>query len=152
MKRIGIIIVCHNDEKNIDKDKFIKHLNKTKYLDLCFVNNASRDTTYQVLKDIKEMSKTNVSIVDIKKFKSDISAVRSGARFMFSQFDLKHIGYVSTNLLNNKKHSISGVIKHIRENQDVILNYNNKLKEKSSIKKTLFQSVFSITDYLEKIN
>lgn len=150
MIRIGIIIVCHNIEKNINKNLFVKHLNQAKNLELCLVNNASRDNTYQILKEIKELSLIDFSIVDIKKFKSDNSAVRSGARFMFNQFDLNHLGYVNTNLLNTKKYSINGLINHIRENQDLILEYNKSLKESSKIKQTLFQSVFSINEYLEK--
>ena len=150
MIRIGIIIVCHNIEKNINKNLFVKHLNQAKNLELCLVNNASRDNTYQILKEIKELSLIDFSIVDIKKFKSDYSAVRSGARFMFNQFDLNHLGYVSTNLLNNRKYSINGLINHIRENQDLILEYNKNLKQSSKIKQTLFQSVFSINEYLEK--
>lgn len=149
--KIGIIIVFHNDEINIDTCFFIEHLNNAKNAEICLVNNASRDNTHNILKEIKELSLTKVSIVDIKKFKSDIAAVRSGARFMFNQFDLNHIGYVSTDLLNNKKYSINGLIKHISENQDVILNYNIKVIERKEIKQTLFQSVFSIIDYLEKL-
>ncbi|WP_396600833.1 glycosyltransferase [Algibacter sp. R77976] len=151
MMRIGIIIVCHNIEKNINIDLFVKHLNKAENLELCFVNNASKDKTHQILKDIKEISKKNFSILDIKKFKSDTSAIRSGARFMFNHFDLSHIGYVSTNLLNNKIYSFSNLIKEIRMHQDVILKYNANVKEKTKMKQTLFQSVFSITEYLEKL-
>ena len=149
--KIGIIIVCHNIEKSIDMGLFVKHLNQAENLELCFVNNASKDNTHQILKDIKEQSITNFSILDIKKFKSDTSAVRSGARFMFNRFDLNHIGYISTNLLNNKKYSFNHLIKEIRMHQDVILKFNTKLKEKNKMKQTLFQSVFSITEYLEKL-
>ncbi|XMO86448.1 glycosyltransferase [Algibacter sp. AS12] len=150
MIRIGIIIVCHNIENNINTDLFVKHLNKAKNIEFCFVNNASKDNTHQILKDIKEISKKNFSILDVKRYKSDNSAVRSGSRYMFSQFNLNHIGYVSTNFLNKKKYSICGLIKHIRTNQDYILEYNKQLKEDSVMKQTMFQSVFSITEYLEK--
>jgi hypothetical protein len=149
--RIGIIIVFHNDEKNIDTGFFIKHLKQAKNAELCLVNNASRDNTSQKLKEIKESSSlANISIVDIKKFKSDISAVRSGARFMFNQFDLNHIGFISTNMLN-KNNNIHRLVKAISKNQNDILNYNIKILEKKEMKQTMFQSVFSITEYLEKL-
>ena len=149
--RIGIIIVFHNNEKDIDTQFFIEHLNQAKNLELCLVNNASKDNTYQLLKEIKESCSSNVYLVDVKKFKSDISAVRSGARFMFNQLDLKHIGYFSTNLMNIKNYSINSLIKAISKNQDVILKYNVTVIEKKEMKQTLFQSVFSITEYLEKL-
>ncbi len=149
--KIGVIIVLHNNEKDIDADFFIEYLNQAKNVEICFVNNASRDHTYQLLKEIKESSERTVSLVDIKKFKSDISAVRSGARFMFNQFDLEHIGYISTNQIKSKPYSINSLIKSMSENQDVILKYNISIMKKKEIKQTLFQSVFSIIEYLEKL-
>lgn len=149
--KIGVIIVFHNNEKDIDTDFFIEYLNQAKNIELCLVNNASRDNTYQLLKEIKESCETTISLVDIKKFKSDISAVRSGARFMFSQFDLQHIGYISTNLISSKRYSINSLIQSISKNQDIILEYNISIMKKNEIKQTLFQSVFSIIEYLEKL-
>ena len=149
--KIGVIIIFHNNEKDIDTEFFIEYLNQTKNLELCLVNNASRDNTYQLLKEIKESCETTVSLVDIKKFKSDISAVRSGSRFMFNQFDLQHIGYISTNLINSKSYSIKSLIKSMSKNQNIILEYNISIMKKKEIKQTLFQSVFSIIEYLEKL-
>ncbi|WP_298342972.1 glycosyltransferase [uncultured Algibacter sp.] len=149
--KIGVIIIFHNNEKDIDTEFFIEYLNQTKNLELCLVNNASRDNTYQLLKEIKESSETTVSLVDIKKFKSGISAVRSGSRFMFNQFDLQHIGYISTNLINSKSYSIKSLIKSMSKNQNIILEYNISIMKKKEIKQTLFQSVFSIIEYLEKL-
>ena len=149
--KIGIIIIFHNNEKDIDKKKFIEHLNATKNLELCLVNNCSKDKTYQLLKEIKEGSETNLSIVNIKKFKSDEAAVRAGARYMFNEFNLNHLGYVSTNLLNLKRYGLNRLIKAISENQNFILKYNIETLERKEIKLTLFQSVFSVIEYLKKI-
>lgn len=149
--KIGVIVVFHNNEKDIDSGLFIEHLSEAKNLELCLVNNASRDKTYELLKEIKEMCFKNVSLVDIKKFKSDDSAVRSGARFMFNQFDLKHVGFVNTNQINDKIDTVSNLIKMVSENQDVILKYNCDVIKLKGIKQTLFQSVFSIVEYLEKL-
>jgi GT2 family glycosyltransferase len=120
--KIGIIIVFHNNEKEIDTKFFIEHLNQTTDLELCLVNNASKDKTYPLLKEIKETC-TNASIVNIKKFKSANSAVRAGARYMFNQFDLNHLGYVSSNLMHINYQDLNGLIQSITENQDVLLNY-----------------------------
>lgn len=149
--RIGAIIVFHNNEKEIDANFFVKHLNMAKNIDVCLVNNASKDNTYELLKEIKMQSVTHVSLIDVKKFKSDISAVRSGARFMFNHFDLNHIGYISTNLMNNKIYNINNLIRVICENQNMILNYNIKAVKEKQIKQTMFHSVFSITEYLDKL-
>lgn len=149
--RIGVIIVFHNSEKHIDVDFFVNYLDKAKNLEFCLVNNASKDNTYKVLKEIKISATTSVALVDIKKFKSDISAVRSGARFMFNQFDLDHIGFISTNLINTKKYSINSLIYTMSKHQDAILKYDKNEIEKKHIRQTLFQKVFSIIEYLEII-
>lgn len=145
--RTGIIIIFHNNEKEIDTTYFINQIKQTSNLELCLVNNDSKDDTYKLLKEVKDACK-NVSVVDIKKFKSNTSAIRSGARFMFNRFDLKHLGYVSANSLKIKHYGLIALIKVIVENQELIVNYNVKSLKK---KQTLFQSLFSVIDYLKNI-
>ena len=131
---------------DIDIDYCIKYLNNVKGIEICLVNNHSKDNTYEVLKEIKEYCK-NVSIVNIKKFKSDSSAVKAGARFMTSQFNLKHLGFVNMNMIS-KYDSLNMLIKDIRDNQIDILNYEQSLSNKKGIKLTMFQSLFPVVDYL----
>lgn len=148
--KIGIIIIFHNNEKDIDTSVFIEQLNQTKNIELCFVNNSSKDNTYTLLNDINEAC-ANVSLVNIKTFKSDVSAVRAGARYMFNKFNLKHIGYVTTNLLITKYDGLNGLINAINQNQDVIVSYNIETLKRKQIKLTLFKSLFSVIEYLKKI-
>jgi len=148
--KLGIIIICHNNENDIDIDHCIKHLNKVKDIEICLVNNNSKDKTYNVLMEIKERCE-NVSIVDIKKFKSDNSAVKAGARFMSSQFNLKYLGFVNSNMIYEYE-DLSMLIKSIRDNQVDISNYNQSFSNKKGIKLTMFQSLFPLMDYLAKTN
>lgn len=148
--KIGIIINFHNNEKDIDPNVFIKQFIKTSHLQFCLVNNASKDNTFELLNEIKNKC-CNVSVVNVKKFKSDISAIRAGARYMSSQFDLNHLGYVSINLLNISHHGLKGLIEAISENQQHLLKFNIQELNNRKIKLSLFQSLFSIVDYLKKI-
>ncbi|AXO80413.1 glycosyltransferase [Olleya aquimaris] len=149
--KIGVIIIFHNNENDIDTDCFIQQIQKTPNLELCLVNNNSKDNTYKILDQIKQCC-NNVSVVNINKFKSDVSAVRAGARFMASQHDLEHLGYATANLLNKNEHGLNGLIKAISKNQDLILDFNIENLKKRDIKLTLFKSLFSIIDYLKKLN
>jgi hypothetical protein len=144
--KTGLIIIFHNIENHMDTSFFIEQIKKASNLELCFVNNNSKDNTNELLNDVRDEC-SNVSVVNVRKFKSDISAAKAGARFMFNEFDLKYLGYVSTNMLNIKHHGLNGLIKLITENQDAILNYRMKTLKK---KQTLFQSLFSLLDYLKK--
>jgi glycosyltransferase involved in cell wall biosynthesis len=147
---LGIIIICHNNENDIDIRHCVKYLNKVKDIEICLVNNHSKDNTYNLLKEIKGYCE-NVSIVNIKKFKSDSSAVKAGARFMSSQFNLKYVGFVTSNTIYEHE-GLSLLIKSIRDNQVDISNYNQSLSNKKEIKLTMFQSLFPLMDYLAKIN
>ena len=145
--KAGIIIIFHNNENDMDTTYFIEQIQQTPKLELCLVNNDSKDATYDMLKEVKEEC-SNVSVVNVRKFKSDIAAVKAGARFMYSEFDLKHLSYVSVNLLNLNEHGLNGLITLITENQNAILNYKIKALKK---RPTFFQSIFSLLDYLKKI-
>ncbi len=147
--KLGIIIICYNNESDIDIKQCVKYLNKLDGIEICLVNNHSKDNTYEVLKEIKEYC-NNVSVVNIKKFKSDTSAVRAGARFMFNQFNLKHLGFA--NLNNNHKENLSILIKDIKDHKTDILRYNLGILNETEIKLTMFQSLFPVIDFLIKIN
>lgn len=71
---------------------------------------------------------------------------------MASQHDLEHLGYATANLLNKNEHGLNGLIKAISKNQDLILDFNIENLKKRDIKLTLFKSLFSIIDYLKKLN
>ena len=148
--KTGIIITFHNYEKEIDPSLFISSCNKSKNIEFCLVNNDSKDDTYLILKEIKEEC-NNVSIVNIKKFKSDISAVKSGARYMINQYKLSHLGYINANLLNKQYKGLNNVIVNISKYQEDMIKYDKKVLKNQNKKKTLFQRLFSVVDYLTKL-
>jgi hypothetical protein len=149
--KIGIIIIFHNNEKNINRELFSEQINKTQNIKLCMVNNCSDDKTFQILKEIKEKCESKVSIVDIKKNVSESSAKRAGARYMFNQFELNHIGYINTNSIDFKKDDLYNLIKNICDNKKEILEYNIEILKEKEVKQTMFQSLFSVIEYLKNI-
>lgn len=148
--KLGIILTFHDYEKYIDKDIFIKYANQFENVKLCLVNNESKDNTYNILKDIKERC-DYVSVVNIKKRKADISAVKAGARFLFNQYHFDHLGYVNANQLNKSNNELEIILKSINKNQHELVDYNLKVLDNKATKQTLFQKLFSIVDYLVKL-
>jgi glycosyltransferase involved in cell wall biosynthesis len=146
--KTGIIIICYNNEYKIDKDLCIKYINNVQDVEFCLVNNNSEDNTYEILKDISETCK-NVSVVNINKYKNSTSAVRAGARFMFNEYNLKQLGFITTNTFS-KYENLSMLIKVIDENQKDISKYDLKILNAKETKLTLFQSLFPVMDYLAK--
>lgn len=146
--KLGIIFIFRNSCKYIDQQYLIKKLNKAENLEICFVNNCSTDETYQILKSIKD-SVNNISLVNIKKLKTDDSAVRAGARFMFNNFDINHIGFVNTKQINHE--GFNDLIKDICKNREAILSYNQMIVREQKIRKTLFQKLFSVAGHIKAI-
>jgi len=110
--KIGLIIVFRNNENEIDTKFIVDYSNKIKHIELCFVNNESNDNTYKLLKEIKNKCH-NISLVNIKKFKSHNTAVRAGARYMFNEFRLDHLGYVNVNDLKRSNINLKVVLTEI---------------------------------------
>lgn len=148
--KLGIIIICYNNENDIDKGHCVKYLNNLKDIEICLVNNNSKDNTYNALKEIKEHCK-NVSIVNVKIFKSDNAAVKAGSRFMSYQFNLKYLGFVNSNMISKYK-GLSLLIKAIGDNQVDISKYNQSFLNNKGIKLTMFQRLFPVMEYLAKTN
>lgn len=148
--KTGIIIICHNNEYGIDKDTCIQQINNVQDIEFCLVNNKSEDNTYELLKDISEKCK-NVSVVNINKYKCSKSAVKAGARFMFNEYNLKQLGYITTNTFI-KFENLGVLIKFIQENQLDILRHKEKMLHTKETKLTLFQNLFPVMDYLANSN
>jgi len=148
--KLGIIIICHNNESEIDIDHCVQLLHKLTDFKICLVNNNSQDRTFEMLNEIKERC-DNISIVDMKKYKSGNSSIKAGARFMLSQYNLQHIGFIETEKINLYQ-NLSDLFKDIKQHKVDISNYNQRPYNSKGIKLTMFQSLFCVIDYLIKGN
>lgn len=125
----GIVIVFSEDEDRINKDE-LRNLSNHKNIELCLVNNGSKDHTLEVLNAVKDtLESSSISIIDIKKNIKTIAAVKAGARYLFSVEDLKYIIYLKSNILSYFKNRQFEVLKKI-ENEFVssFLKKNNRKK------------------------
>jgi glycosyltransferase involved in cell wall biosynthesis len=146
--KIGIIIIFHNNENDIDKEMFSNLLNKTKLTPLCFVNNGSKDNTLEVLKLLKNEFHSKVSILDVKRNKGTELAIKAGARYLFNTDELNHIGYVNMNSFSGYK-DFNKLIWVIESNKDLIIQYNTQDLSNTTNQRKLFKNIFSIVEYLE---
>ncbi|EDP71261.1 hypothetical protein FBALC1_02217 [Flavobacteriales bacterium ALC-1] len=149
--KIGIIIIFHNNETQIDKDFLIEQINAFETIELCFVDNDSKDQTLNLLQEIRESCISHVSIVEVKKNTSEDAAKRAGARYMYNQFNLKHIGFVNVAELHKKGQQLSSIIKNLSLNKIEVIDLNSRIIEEQDVKRTFFKSIFSLVDYLKNI-
>ena len=92
--KIGIILPCHNIEKQINVAAFLYFLKHHSKFHLCFINNGSFDKTKMILEKIKRDAAREVSIIDIKKKKNKVAVIRAGIRYLNSRIDLGAIELV----------------------------------------------------------
>ena len=148
---IGIIIIFNNNEHQIEKQFIIEQVNLCDNIEVCLVDNFSKDNTLEVLKEIKDACPLKVSVVEIKKYSSEQAAKKAGARFMFNQFNLKHIGFINVSALHNKNQHLNPLIETMCKNRDFIIDYNQKTIRQREVKQTLFKNIFSVVEYLKNI-
>ncbi len=89
--KIGILILFHNDEKEIEIPQFIDLFTKKGNLEICFINNGSTDKTLEILKEIREEATVPISIIDVKKDKGHHAAIKAGVRYLASEDELRYI-------------------------------------------------------------
>lgn len=146
---IGVIIIFHNNEIDINPKEFVKHIDAADHIKICFVDNESKDETLEKLLEIKDISANKVSIVQIKKKVSKEAAKRAGARFMFNDFNLNHLGFIDTSVLIEHNYNLNKIVASLCEKKDEIIAFDKKNKSEQRTKSTLFKSVFSVLDYFK---
>ncbi len=148
--KIGVIIIFHDNELHIEKRFLIEQINECNAIEFCLVDNNSKDKTLQLLMEIKETCSSHISVVEIKKQNSVDTAKKAGARYMFNQFNLRHIGFVDANSIQ-EGHTLNMLVASICRNKQSIIDTNLKVIENQKIKQTLFKSIFSVVEYLQNI-
>lgn len=144
--KLGIIIVCQNNENELNERFYRSYVAQLQEIEVCLVNNNSSDATFDMLNSLSDDC-PNVSVVHMKKSKPSLAAVRAGARYMYNEFNLKHVGYV----LNFKKMNMQIFFETVYQNKEHILLYNLQLQNSGNSRKSLIRALFSIDDYLEKL-
>ncbi|WP_299158379.1 glycosyltransferase [uncultured Tenacibaculum sp.] len=97
--KVGILILFCNNEKEIIEYKQAKLFNLKSDSEICFINNGSKDNTLEALEMIRDNVKKRISILDIKKNKGINTAVKAGARYLFSRGDIDYIVYMRPSML-----------------------------------------------------
>ncbi|WP_139957319.1 glycosyltransferase [Flavicella sediminum] len=89
--KIGIILPCFNIEKHINLATIFSLIELYSDLHFCFVNNASSDDSLSILEYIKRETNEEVSVLDIKRNKSQTAVLKAGVRYLNTKVNLKWI-------------------------------------------------------------
>jgi len=96
--KTGIIIPCYNEEKRLNQEAFVRFAQEHEDYHLCFVNDGSKDRTLHVLNRMRAQAPSGISIVDVKKNSGKATAVRAGARYLYTLDEIAYIGFMDADL------------------------------------------------------
>lgn len=97
----GVIVVFEKNDIDSLKSTRIKFLYNNK-LDFCFVNNGNDNKVLKFLYKLKEASKSNISILNIRKEKPLLPAVKAAVRFLKNKENIDLIIYTEPKTIYNK--------------------------------------------------
>ncbi|NRA93313.1 MAG: hypothetical protein HRU26_11620 [Psychroserpens sp.] len=87
-----------------------------------------------------------MSVVNIKKAKSEPATVRAGARYMINNFNLKYLGFLS----ESSEKQLIEMIDFAKLNLHDIKTRKFTEKNKRTEKQTYGHSIFSLSDLMKK--
>jgi hypothetical protein len=134
MKKGIIIIFGKNDLPFSERMSFKSAFNK-KYK-ICLVNNGNDSKVLKFLNKLKELSKCDISIINLKKEKELMLAVKAGVRFLTNTEDINIFVYTKPKNILDKN-----IIKKILKISDEDL--DNKIDER-----VLLRKVYSIEELI----
>lgn len=150
--KIGVIILFFNNEKEIDSIQFKNIFNQIKNMEVCFVNNGSKDNTLQMLKFIKDENNANIHLLDIKKNIESDAAVRAGARYFYNEQGLNCIGYVDAYKFSDFN-NLNKLLKAIENYRNLIINdsLTTAANRRQKIERKSCKKVFSILEKFKNL-
>jgi len=144
---VGIILIFNNNENILNFDLITQTLNAATELHFCLVNNGSTDNTLYLLNEVKQESHNQTSVLDIKKYKSAVFALKSAARYLNSTEKIKHYGYLEIENSN----SITILNRLIDSNNDTPIQLNLKHFVNPQEDRLIIKNTFFLMDYINTI-
>lgn len=131
----GIIIIFGKSDVNILDNLFLK-LFLNKEIKFCLVNNGNNQKVPKLLQGVKKTSKSDISILTLKREKKLSVAIKAGARFLSAAKDI-------------------GIIIHIRPSSissmsliERVLKISDKDLFKKKDERILLRRVYSINEII----
>ena len=98
MQNCCIVIPCYNEAGRLNFNLIDTYLNDQKDVVLVFVNDGSRDDTFDMLQAFKEKNPVRIFTVDLQTNAGKAQAVRHGILFALNEIKPDYIGYLDADL------------------------------------------------------
>lgn len=146
--KTGVIILFDNFNEEIDVLFLTDNFKKIKNIEFCIVYANCEDDILERLIELTEYCE-NVSMVNVKRFKTELSAIRAGMRYLWNEYGIEQICYIVLKSSSSTSNELSYLVKEIDEKEDFIRNYKRNVYVEGQTRKTLFQNLFPLVEYLK---
>lgn len=141
--KTGIIIPCYNEENRLDVNAFKNFISTENKYHLCFVNDGSIDDTISVLKQIQKSNPGKVSVIDLINNGGKATAVRAGAKYLYTRREVTYIGFMDADL-STDFNDFGDLVNTLHTNRDLGFVFGSRAKEASEgIKKDGIRAIIS---------
>ncbi len=96
--RIAIIIPCYNEESRLQKDKFISFAEQHSNIDLWFINDGSKDNTFEMLQQMSYRQPDRLFVHNLLENKGKAEAIRQGMLLLTKNEGYDYIGFLDADL------------------------------------------------------
>lgn len=96
--RTCIVIPCYNEAERLKKAEFTVFLCQTKDIDLCFVNDGSKDNSEEILKNLVATMSDRMNLVSYPDNKGKAEAVRQGMLYVVGLKKYEAIAFADADL------------------------------------------------------
>ena len=97
MQKTGIVIPCFNEERRINKERFLEYINSHQDVSFIFVNDGSTDNTLSVLQNFQIKDPQRIHVLDLDQNFGKAEAVRQGILYAI-KLKFQNIGYWDADL------------------------------------------------------
>jgi glycosyltransferase involved in cell wall biosynthesis len=93
-----IVVPCYNEAERLPVNEFVAFLNDYRGVSVCFVNDGSKDSTLEILNQIKGAFEENVHIVSNDENVGKAESVRRGVLYCADRLNFDNIAYLDADL------------------------------------------------------
>lgn len=97
MSSVCLIIPCYNEATRLPADAFMAYLRRTPFVNVCFVNDGSRDDTRAVLEGLRQQLPGQIEVLHLAQNQGKAGAVRAGMLHCADQ-PADYLGFLDADL------------------------------------------------------
>ena len=127
MQKICIIIPCYNESQRLSIDEFRNFVNKTDNIYFSFVNDGSKDNTFDILNSMRKGYEDRIKIINFKKNSGKAEAVRVGMIESSNWLNFDFLGFFDADL-STPLSEIYNLYENINKNENYIIAFGSRIK------------------------